>query len=50
MHRVRRRWLIKNIALARRGRPTELYTQKQILVKAASVALNRSGQERTGLH
>lgn len=50
MHRVRRRWLIQNTALARRGRPTELYTRKQILVKAASPALNGSGQERTGLH
>lgn len=43
-------WLIHKTMLAIQFRPTESYTQKQILVKAAFITINKSRQEQTGLH
>lgn len=44
-----RHWLIHKTLLASHSRPTELYTQKQILVKAAFITINKSRPEQTGL-
>lgn len=44
-----RHWLIHKTLLASHSRPIELYTQKQILVKAAFITINKSRPEQTGL-
>lgn len=44
-----RHWLIHKTLLASHSGPTELYRQKQILVKAAFITINKSRPEQTGL-